>query len=64
MSVKLLTEQHLVFLSLKGGCTSSYEPKLVKMPHVGNHMSRLICFFSFLLEIVTYQKNHKGLYLN
>ena len=33
MSVKLLTEHHLVFLSLKGGCTSSSESTLVKMPH-------------------------------
>ena len=33
MSVKLLTEQHLEFLSLKGGCTGSYESTLVKMPH-------------------------------
>ena len=33
MSVKLLTENHLEFLSLKGGCISSSEPTLVKMPH-------------------------------
>ena len=33
MSVKLLTEYHLEFLSLKGGCTSSSETTLVKMPH-------------------------------
>ena len=33
MIVKLLTEHHLEFLSLKGGCTGSYESKLVKMPH-------------------------------
>ena len=33
MSVKLLTEQHLEFLSLKGGCTGSSESTLVKMPH-------------------------------
>ena len=33
MSVKLLTEHHLVFLSLKGGCTGSSESTLVKMPH-------------------------------
>ena len=33
MSVKLLTEQHLEFLSLKGGCTGSPESTLVKMPH-------------------------------
>ena len=31
MTVKLLTEQHLEFLSLKGGCTSLSESTLVKM---------------------------------
>ena len=33
MSVKLLTEQHLEFLILKGGCTGSSESTLVKIPH-------------------------------
>ena len=33
MAVKLLTEHHLEFLSLKGGCTGSSESTLVKMPH-------------------------------
>ena len=33
MSVKLLSEHHLEFLSLKGGCTGSSESKPVKMPH-------------------------------
>ena len=33
MSDKLLTEHHLEFLSLKGGCTGSSESTLVKMPH-------------------------------
>ena len=37
MSIKLLIEQHLVFLSLKGGCKST----LVKCHIVGKHMSRL-----------------------
>ena len=31
MSVKLLTEHHLRFLSLKGGCRGSSESTLVKM---------------------------------
>ena len=31
MTVKLLTEHHLEFLSLKGGCTGSSELTLVKM---------------------------------
>ena len=39
MNVKLLTEYHFEFLSLKGGCTSSSESTLVKMPHNGgNHV--------------------------
>ena len=33
MTVKLLAEHHLEFLSLKGGCTGSSESTLVKMPH-------------------------------
>ena len=48
MIVKLLTERHLEFLSLKGGCTGSPESTLVKCHIVGNHMSRLI--YSYQLE--------------
>ena len=33
MNVKLLTEHHLEFLSLKEDCTGSSESTLVKMPH-------------------------------
>ena len=33
MSVKLLSEHNLEFLSLKGCCTGSSESTLVKMPH-------------------------------
>ena len=33
MSVKLLTEHHLGFLSLKGGCRDSSESTLVKLAH-------------------------------
>ena len=33
MTVNLLTEHHLEFLSLKGGCTGSSESTLVKIPH-------------------------------
>ena len=33
MIVKLLTEHHLEFLSLKGGYTGSSESTHVKMPH-------------------------------
>ena len=33
MSVKLLTEHRLEFVSLKGGCTGSSESTRVRMPH-------------------------------
>ena len=33
MIVKLLTEQHLEFLSLQGGCRGSSESTLVKIPN-------------------------------
>ena len=33
MIVKLLTEHHLEFLSLNGGCRGSSESTHVKMPH-------------------------------
>ena len=33
MVIKLLTEHHLEFLSLKGGCRGSSESTHVKMPH-------------------------------
>ena len=33
MTLKLLTEHHLEFLSLKEGSTGSSESTLVKMPH-------------------------------
>ena len=33
MSIELLTEHHLEFLDLTGGCTCSPQSALVKMPH-------------------------------
>ena len=33
LTVKLLTEQHFEFLSLKGDCTGSSGSRLVKMSH-------------------------------
>ena len=51
MSVKLLTEHHLEFLSLKGGCTGSSESTLVKMSncwnsHVAAHFYTITCCYS------------------
>ena len=42
MTVKLLTDPHLRFLTLKGGRTGSCESTLVKCQIVGNLMPRLI----------------------
>ena len=46
MTVKLLTEQHLRFLSLKEGCTGSCVSIQVKMPHCWqSHVgAQLLCF--------------------
>ena len=45
MSVKLLTEYHLEFLSLKGGCTCSSEFIHVKMSHCWkSHVTAHILF--------------------
>ena len=54
MSVNLLTEHHLEFLSLKGGCTGSSESTLVKSHIVGNHMSRLNYSLEVILEFSDY----------
>ena len=53
MSVKLLTEHNLEFLSLKEGCTGSSESTHVKMPRCWkSHVAALVC--------VTY--NHAQVY--
>ena len=43
MSVKLLTEHHLEFLSFKGGCTGSSESTLVKIQIVRNLIFQHFC---------------------
>ena len=54
MSVKLLTEQHLELISLKGGCTGSSESRLVKMPHCWkSHVTaQLLCTCFSCLSIL------------
>ena len=44
MSVKLLTEHRLEFVSLKGGCTGCLSLHSSKCHIVGNHMSRLTIY--------------------
>ena len=51
MTVKLLSEHHLEFLSLKGGCTGSSKSTPVIMPHclkshVAAHMEIVHCIIS------------------
>ena len=41
MTVKKLTDHHLEFLSLKGGCKARLSLHMSKCHIVGNHMSRL-----------------------
>ena len=45
MSVRLQTDPHLEFLSLKGDYTGSYESTLVKMPHCSKShvVAQLLC---------------------
>ena len=44
MKIKLLTEHHLEFLSLKVGFTGSYESTFVKIPHCWkSHVKAHIC---------------------
>ena len=54
MSVELLTEHHLEFLSLKGGYTGSSESTLVKIPHCWK--SHVTAHFLFQLCTVSYGK--------
>ena len=56
MNVKLLTEHHLEFISLKGGCRGSSESTLVKMSncwksHAGAQLIILSSFFMYLLYL-------------
>ena len=52
MSVKLLTEHHLEFLSLTGDCTGSCESTLVKMPHCWK--SHVTAHFQAFSEKITW----------
>ena len=51
MSVKLLTEHHLEFLSLKGGYTGSSESTLVKMAHCSkSHVAAHFCYVPLFIK--------------
>ena len=59
MIVKLLTEHHLEYLSLKGGSKGSSESTLVKMSHcwylhATAHLCKIIlqaCMYSYLVGL-------------
>ena len=51
MIVKLLTEHHLEFLSLKGGCRGSYESTLVKMSNCWQ--SHAAAYLPRIYQVVT-----------
>ena len=59
--VKLLTEHHLEFLSLKGGCTGSPESTHAKMPYCWNRMSRLN-YISFSEDCFFFSANNIHLF--
>ena len=54
MIVKLLTEHHLEFLSLRGGCRGSSESTHVKIPHCWkSHVTaHLVVYFSYIGKIL------------
>ena len=53
MIVKLLTEHHLEFLSLKGGCRGSSESTLVKMSHCWkSHAAAQLSTFRKLMRLI------------
>ena len=54
MTVKLLTEPHLRFLSLKGGYTGSSESTNVKVPHCWKSRVTLNYFLVYLVLIRLY----------
>ena len=52
LSVKLMAEHHLEFLSFKRSCTSLSESTLVKMPHCWkSHVGALIDFKNRVLHV-------------
>ena len=51
MTVKLLTEHHLEFLSLKGGCRGSSESTLVKIPHCWKSHVTAQLYFTYIILI-------------
>ena len=60
MTLQLLTERHLEFLSLKGGCIGSSEStlSLVKMPHCWKSRVMAHLFMHVARSIVAQLEGH------
>ena len=64
MSVELLTEHHLEFLSLKGGSTGSSESTLAKMSNCWKfHAAALILFSKSEVGIALTTKKERKVHL-
>ena len=59
MIVKLLTENHLEFLSLKGGCRGSSESSHVKIPHCwkSHAMAHFTVYSTFIIRSLLVSAN-------
>ena len=55
MTLRQLTEHHLEFLSLKGGCTGYSESTLVKIPHCCKSQAMAHVCFLFFYQHCGYQ---------
>ena len=64
MIVKLLTEHHLEFLSLKGGCRGSSESTLVKMSNCwkSHAAAQLLLYHGFPLFIIYHSVSFRYLW--
>ena len=55
MIVKLLTEHHLEFVSLKGGCRGSSESTLVKMSNCWkSHVAAQLVYRLLICKLIRY----------
>ena len=61
MIVKLLTEHHLEFLSLKGGCTGSFESTLVKMSNYWKSHAKAHILYKTFKHLFIYAGQNLGI---
>ena len=63
MSDKLLSEHYLEFLSIKGGCTGSFESTLVKMSHCWkSHVTAQMVYLIDMSKVVIGAEEGKFLF--